>query len=116
MTLDEVLTIANRAYHERRLTDIEPKYISDLRDVAEYIWTNADKFRRVEKVAALEDTESRCEMLLSQNDSLESENSELSYENDALRDERNKLEAEMAEKDKALADLMVELHKLKKAT
>lgn len=109
MTLDEILTIANRAYHERRLTDIEPKCISDLRDVAEYIWMNADKFRRVEKVAALED-------LLSQNDSLESENSELSYENDALRDERNKLEAEMAEKDKALADLMVELHKLKKAT
>lgn len=113
MTLDEVLTVANRAYHERRLTDIEPKCISDLRDVAEYIWTNADQLRRAHK---LKEVEARCATLLSQNDSLESENSELSYENDALRDERNKLEAEMAEKDKALADLMVELKKLKKAT
>ena len=105
MTLDEALRVASDVYHET------PTDAFLCTEALLVFHENADKFRHVEKVAAL-----ACEMLLSQNDALESENSELSYENDALRDERNKLEAEMAEKDKALADLMVELHKLKKAT
>jgi len=99
MTLDEVLTIANRAYHEKRLTDIEPKFISDLRDVAEYIWTNADQLRRAHK---LKEVEARCATLLSENDALEAENTELGEQ---LEDTR-----------RALSDLMEELHKLKKAT
>jgi septal ring factor EnvC (AmiA/AmiB activator) len=112
MTLDEALTIANRAYHERRLTHIEPKYISDLRDVAEYIWTNADQLRRAHK---LKEVEASAADLDKHNDLLEAENTKLEEAVAALRDERNKLEAEMTEKNKALADLLVELHKLKKA-
>ncbi len=98
MTLDEVLTIANRAYHERRLTDIEPKYISDLRDVAEYIWTNADQLRRAHK---LKEVEARCATLLSENDALEAENT--------------KLGEQLDEKRQAIADLLEELRKFKKA-
>lgn len=96
MTIDEVLTIANKVYHERRLTDIEPKYISDLRDVAEYIWTNADQLRRAHK---LKEVEARCAALLSDNDALEAENS--------------KLDDELAETKRALSDLMNELRELK---
>ena len=96
MTLDEVLTIANRAYHDRRLTAIEPKYISDLRDVAEYIWTNADQLRRAHK---LKEVEARCAALLSENDALEAENTEL-YD-------------ELTETKRALSDLMNELRELK---
>lgn len=98
MTLDEVLTIANRAYHERRLTDIEPKYISDLRDVAEYIWTTADQLRRAHK---LKEVEARCATLLSENDALEAENT--------------KLGEQLDEKRQAIADLLEELRKFKKA-
>lgn len=98
MTLDEVLTIANRAYHERRLTDIEPKFISDLRDVAEYIWTNADQLRRAHK---LKEVEARCATLLSENDALEAENT--------------KLGEQLDEKRQAIADLLEELRKFKKA-
>ena len=96
MTLDEVLTVANRTYHERRLTDIEPKYISDLRDVAEHIWTNADQLRRAHK---LKEVEARCATLLSENDALEAENTEL-YD-------------ELTETKRALSDLMNELRELK---
>jgi chromosome segregation ATPase len=96
MTLDEVLTIANRAYHDRRLTAIEPKYIPDLRDVAEYIWTNADQLRRAHK---LKEVEARCATLLSENDALEAENTEL-YD-------------ELTETKRALSDLMNELRELK---
>lgn len=98
MTLDEVLTIANRAYHEKRLTDIEPKYISDLRDVAEYIWTTADQLRRAHK---LKEVEARCATLLSENDALEAENT--------------KLGEQLDEKRQAIADLLEELRKFKKA-
>jgi DNA repair ATPase RecN len=98
MTLDEVLTIANRAYHEKRLTNIEPKYISDLRDVAEYIWTNADQLRRAHK---LKEVEARCAALLSENDALEAENT--------------KLGEQLDEKRQAIADLLEELRKFKKA-
>ena len=96
MTLDEVLTIANRAYHEKRLTDIEPKFISDLRDVAEYIWTNADQLRRAHK---LKEVEARCATLLSENDALEAENT--------------MLDDELTETKRALSDLMNELRELK---
>ena len=96
MTIDEVLTIANRAYHERRLTDIEPKHISDLRDVAEHIWTNADQLRRAHK---LKEVEARCATLLSENDALEAENT--------------KLDDELTETNRALSDLMNELRELK---
>ena len=96
MTIDEVLTIANRAYHERRLTAIEPKYIPDLRDVAEYIWTNADQLRRAHK---LKEVEARCAALLSENDALEAENA--------------KLDDELTETKRALSDLMNELRELK---
>lgn len=96
MTLDEILTVANRTYHERRLTDIEPKYISDLRDVAEHIWTNADQLRRAHK---LKEVEARCATLLSENDALEAENTEL-YD-------------ELTETKRALSDLMNELRELK---
>lgn len=98
MTLDEVLTIANRAYHEKRLTNIEPKYIPDLRDVAEYIWTNADQLRRAHK---LKEVEARCATLLSDNDALEAENT--------------KLVEQLDEKRQAIADLLEELRKFKKA-
>ncbi len=98
MTLDEVLTIANRAYHEKRLTNIEPKFISDLRDVAEYIWTNADQLRRAHK---LKEVEARCATLLSENDALEAENT--------------KLGEQLDEKRQAIADLLEELRKFKKA-
>lgn len=98
MTLDEILTIANRAYHERRLTNIEPKYISDLRDVAEHIWTNADQLRRAHK---LKEVEARCATLLSENDALEAENT--------------KLGEQLDEKRQAIADLLEELRKFKKA-
>lgn len=98
MTLDEVLTIANWAYHEKRLTNIEPKYISDLRDVAEYIWTNADQLRRAHK---LKEVEARCAALLSENDALEAENT--------------KLGEQLDEKRQAIADLLEELRKFKKA-
>ena len=107
MTLDEALRVASDVYHET------PTDAFLCTEALLVFHENADKFRRVEKVAALEDTESRCEMLLSQNDSLKSKNNKLSYENDALRDERNKLEAEMTEKNKVLADLMNELRELK---
>lgn len=96
MTIDEVLTIANRAYHERRLTDIEPKHISDLRDVAEHIWTNADQLRRAHK---LKEVESRCAALLSENEAFEAENT--------------KLDDELTETKRALSDLRNELRELK---
>ena len=84
MTLDEALRVASDVYHE----------------------TPTDAFLCTEALLVFHENADKY-------DSLESENSELSYENDALRDERNKLEAEMAEKDKVLADLMNELRELK---
>jgi predicted nuclease with TOPRIM domain len=111
MTLDEALTIANRAYHERRLTHIEPKYISDLRDVAEYIWTNADQLRRAHK---LKEVEASAADLDKHNDLLEAENTKLEERCTALEVENTKLDEQLDDKRQAIADLMEELHKLKK--
>jgi hypothetical protein len=112
MTLDEALTIANRAYHERRLTHIEPKYISDLRDVAEYIWTNADQLRRAHK---LKEVEASAADLDKHNDLLEAENTKLEERCTALVGENVALVNELTVKNQVIVDLLVELHKLKKA-
>ena len=101
MTLEEVLTIANRAYHERRLTDIEPEHISDLRDVAEHIWTNADQLRRAHK---LKEVESRCAALLSENEAYEAENTKL---DDELTETKRALSEALAR----LRDAVLEEHK-----
>ncbi len=106
MTLDEVLTIANRVCHFETTSGAERF------DAFGYIWTNADQIRRAHK---LKEVEARCAALLSENEAFDAENTKLEESVSYLLAEREALEAEMTEKNKALADLMVELHKLKKA-
>lgn len=90
MTLDEVLTIANKVYH-LEVTNIEERSAA-----FGYIWTNADQLRRAHK---LKEVEARCAALLSENDALEAENT--------------KLDDELTETKRALSDLMNELRELK---